>query len=1113
MWIVRLALEKKYTIAVMALLILIMGAVSVLQTPTDIFPRINIPVVTVLWGYNGLSANEMEKMITNFSETSVINNVSDIQRVESQTYNGTAVLKIYFQPSVKIEEALAQVTAISQTILVRMPPGTQPPLIVRYNATDVPVLQLGLASDSLTEPQITDYAVTRIRPQISTVPGARLSQPFGGKTRQIMVDLEPDRLLALGITPEEVVNAVSAQNLTLPSGVLRLQEREYNVRLNSKPEVISTLNDIPIKTIENTTVHLRDVANVHDGAAVQTNVVKQDGSRGVLMSIVKTGQASTTRIVDDIRSRVLPVIQAAAPPGLTVQALFDQSLFVRASIHGVVVEGLIAALLTAAMILLFLGSWRSTLIVAVSIPLSILASLTVLYLLGETLNIMTLGGLALAIGILVDDATVTIENIHRNEELGLPLREAILEGAQQIATPTLVATLTICIVFVSVLFLEGPARFLFGPLAMSVVFAMLASYVLSRTLVPMMADLMLRAEGHGVEGKGQRAEKPIQPLQGLGDLGGLPANAGTLRVAESPRSGLPTNSGANRSEGFQPLGGSRGNWFTRLHHRFNRGFERFQGRYLRALDWSLNHRKTVLVAFVGVVAFTACLLPFIGRDFFPRVDAGQIKLHLRAPVGARLEETERVAAETEAIIRQVIPQAEVGSVLSNIGLTSERYNFIFTDNATAGSADAELLISLTDERSRPTEAYVRELRTRLREEMPDVTYFFMAADIVGQILNFGLTSPIDVQVSGFDRANNLQIAREMAQRMAQIPGAVDVRLHQVLDAPELYVEVDRERAGQFGLTEQRVATNLNISLSGTGQTRPNFWPDPVTGFPYLIAVQTPPYRLASYDALMRTPLGVPPVMAGTTAAGTAVSPELLSNVASVRRSTAPVIINRVNTQPAYDVYASVERTDLGSVATALEGLVKEYEPRLKPGNRIQIRGQVESMESAFSRLGLGILFAAVLVYLLMVVNFQSFRYPFIIITALPGALCGMVWMLFLTQTTFSIPSLMGAIMSVGVATANSILMVSFAKDHLPEVGGNAYAAALEAGRTRLRPILMTAIAMIVGMLPMSLGLGEGGEQNAPLGRAVIGGLLLATFSTLLFVPVVFSYLARKRSDA
>ncbi len=1072
MWIVRLALEKKYTITVMALLIVIMGGLSISQMPTDIFPRINIPVVSVLWGYNGLSTNEMEKMVTNFSETSIINNVSDIQRVESQTYNGTAAIKLFFQPTVKIEEAIAQVTAISQTILVRMPPGTQPPLIVRYNATDVPVLQLGLSSDSLTEPQIVDYAQTRVRPQISTVPGSRLSQAFGGKSRQIAVDLDPDQLVAYNVTPEEVVTAVSAQNLTLPSGALRVADREYNVRLNSKPDVITALNDIPIKVVGGTTVHMRDVANVHDGAAVQTNIVKQDGSRGVLMSIVKTGNASTTQIVDKIRNQVLPTIRAAAPSNLRIVELFDQSVFVRASIKGVLIEGLIAGLLTAAMILLFLGSWRSTFIVAISIPLSILSSLIALYLLGETLNIQTLGGLALAIGILVDDATVTIENIHRNEELGLPLRQAILEGAQQIATPTLVSTLTICIVFTSVLFLEGPARFLFGPLAEAVVFAMLASYVLSRTLVPALADLMLRGESHGT----------------------LPVRSGVL--AEGPGSGRLLASTA------QPLPGSSAGTPDRtgrvsLYNRFNRGFDRFQNRYIGALTWVLTNRRTVLAVFVGVVAFTGVLVPFVGRDFFPRVDAGQIKLHLRAPAGTRLEATEQVAAQTAEIVRDVIPEDEVGSVISNIGLTSERYNFIFTDNSSLGSADAELLISLTDERSRPTDEYVRELRARLREEMPDVTYFFLPADIVSQILNFGLTSAIDVQVSGFDRANNLSVARELRDEVARIPGAVDVHLHQVLDAPELFLDIDRERAAQFGLTEQRVATNMNISLSGTGQTRPNFWPDPVTGFPYLIAVQTPPYKLDSYEKLLRTP-----IVPGQ------VTPQLLSNVTTVKRTTAPVIINRVNTQPTYDVYASVERTDLGSVAKELNTLVVAYKTRLKPGNTISIRGQVESMESAFSRLGLGIAFAALLVYLLMVVNFQSFRYPFIIITALPGALCGMVWMLFLTGTTFSIPSLMGAIMSVGVATANSILLISFAKDHLPAVGGNAHEAALEAGRTRLRPILMTAIAMIIGMLPMSLGLGEGGEQNAPLGRAVIGGLLLATFTTLLFVPVVFSYLVR-----
>ncbi|MFD2938155.1 efflux RND transporter permease subunit [Spirosoma flavum] len=1049
MWIVRLALEKKYTIAVMALLIMIMGGLAVTQMPTDIFPRINIPVVSVIWGYSGLSTNEMEKMITNFSETSLINNVSDIQRLESQTYNGTAVLKIFFQPSVKIEEALAQVTAISQTILLRMPPGTQPPLIVRYNATDVPVLQLGLSSDSLTESQITDYSQTRVRPQISTVPGSRLSQAFGGKTRQIAVDLEPDQLIAYNVTPEEVTNAVSAQNLTLPGGSLRLAEREYNVRLNSKPDVITTLNDIPIKTSGGTTVHMRDVANVHDGAAVQANIVKQDGSKGVLMRIVKTGNASTTEIVDKIRNQILPVIQAAAPSNLRIEALFDQSVFVRASIKGVLVEGMIAALLTAGLILLFLGSWRSTLIVAISIPLSILSSLIVLYLLGETLNIQTLGGLALAIGILVDDATVTIENIHRNEELGMPLRQAILEGAQQIATPTLVSTLTICIVFTSVLFLEGPARFLFGPLAEAVVFAMLASYILSRTLVPALADLMLKSEKHH----------------------GLDAT-------------------------------KRPNAFARFYNRFNTGFDRFQARYIRALEWVLANRRTVLAVFLVVVVFTGVLIPFVGRDFFPQVDGGQIKLHLRAPAGTRLESTEQIAAKTTEIVREIIPEDEVSSVISNIGLTSERYNFFFSDNSTASSADAELLISLGEERSHPTIDYVRELRARLREEMPEVTYFFLPADIVSQILNFGLTAAIDVQVSGFDRANNLKVARELEGKIAQIPGTVDVHLHQVLDAPELFLNVDRERASQFGLTEQRVATNLNISLSGTGQTRPNFWPDPVTGFPYTIAVQTPPYKLETYDKLLQTPIS-------SAQADGRSSLQLLSNVMTMKRTTAPVIINRVNTQPTYDVYASVEKTDLGSVAKALEKLTTNYKTQLKPGNTVSIRGQVESMESAFNRLGIGIVFAALLVYLLMVVNFQSFRYPFIIITALPGALCGMVWMLFLTGTTFSIPSLMGAIMSVGVATANSILLVSFAKDHLPEVGGDANEAALEAGRTRLRPILMTAIAMIIGMLPMSLGLGEGGEQNAPLGRAVIGGLLLATFTTLLFVPVVFSYLVKK----
>jgi multidrug efflux pump subunit AcrB len=1048
MWIVRLALNRPYTIAVMALLILLMGVVAIRQTPTDIFPRINIPVITMIWTYRGLSTDEMEKMITNFSETATTNNVSDIRQIESQTHNGIAIIKVFFQPDVQIEEAIAQVTAISQTIRVRMPPGTQPPLIVRYNATDVPVLQLGLSSDSLTESQVTDYAQTRIRPQISTVQGTRMSLPFGGKSRQIMVDLDPDQLLAHGVTPEEVVSAVSAQNLTLPSGQARFGDREYTVRLNTKPDVLATLNDIPLKQVGTVTIHLRDVANVHDGAAVQTNVVKQDGARGALFSIVKIGRASTTAIVDRIRNEILPTVRAAAPKNLKIVELFDQSVFVRASIHGVVVEGVIAALLTAAMILLFLGSWRSTLIVAVSIPLSILFSLTVLYLLGETLNIMTLSGLALAIGILVDDATVTIENIHRNHEGGLPLREAILEGARQIATPTLVATLTICIVFVSVLFLEGPARFLFGPLAMSVVFAMLASYVLSRTLVPMLADLLLPAEDHHAGKEGA---------------------------------------------------------FARLHGRFNAAFERFQNRYLAALRWTMTHRRAVLVIFGVVVLGTAGLVPFVGRDFFPGVDAGQFRLHLRGPAGSRLEETERIAARVESVIRRTIPAGEIGTVISNVGLTSEGYNFTFMDNAALGAADAELLVALTEEKSQSTLTYMRQLREILREQMPEVTVFFQPSDIVSQILNFGLTAPIDIQVMGFDRANNLRIARQIRQRVAEIPGAVDARLHQVMDAPELFVEVDRERANQLGLSEQRVATNMMISLSGTTQVQPNFWADPQTGFPYLVAVQTPPYRINTMEKLLHTPVAL-------TAYGNAgeATPQLLRNVMTVQRRPTPMIVNRVNTQPVYDVYASVEKTDLGSVSDRIEDIVAEYRGQLKPGNHITVRGQVESMNSAFSRLGLGLVFAAVGVYLLMVVNFQSFRVPFIIITALPGAMCGMVWMLFLTQTPFSIPSLMGAIMSVGVATANSILLVNFASDRLAESTLTPWEAAFEAGGARLRPILMTALAMIIGMLPMSLGLGEGGEQNAPLGRAVIGGLLLATFTTLLFVPVVFSVLARRK---
>jgi multidrug efflux pump subunit AcrB len=1044
MWIVRLALNRPYTIAVMALLILIMGVLAILRTPTDIFPNINIPVVNVIWSYKGLSTDEMDKMITNWSESTITSNVNNVRKIESQTHSGVAVVKIYFQPDVRIEEAVTQAVASAQSIIRRMPVGTQPPLIIRYNATDVPILQLGFSSDSMSEAQVYDYARTRIRPKLKTVRGTRMSNPFGGKSRQIQVDLDPQLLLARGVTPDEVVQAVSAQNLTLPGGTAKMGDREYSVRLNSRPTVLAALNDIPIKQVNGVTIYMRDVALVHDGSDVQVNIIKQAGTKGTLISITKSGNASTTAVVDMVKNKILPEVRAAAPKRLQITEMSDQSVFVKASIHGVVVEGLIAAMLTAAMILLFLGSWRSTLIVAISIPLSILCSLIVLYLLGETINIMTLSGLALAIGILVDDATVTIENIHRNQQLGLPLRRAILDGAEQIATPTLVATLTICIVFISVLFLEGPAYYLFGPMAMAIVFAMLASYLLSRTLVPMLADLLLVHEDHTASAQGR---------------------------------------------------------FHQVHHAFNRGFEKLQASYLALLGWTLSHRRQVLAIFVSMLLFTGALLPFVGRDFFPSVDAGQFRLHMRAPAGTRLEETERLAAQVETIIRQTIPDHEIGSIISNIGMAGDAYNMTFMDNATIGTADAELMVALSKDKSQPTLAYTRQLREVLRQEMPGVAFFYLPSDIITQILNFGLTAAIDVQVIGTDNENNLKLAKAIERDLALVPGIVDARLHQVLDAPELFLEVNRERAMQLGLSERQVANNLMVSLSGSGQVVPSYWSDPKTGYPYQIAVQTPPSKLASIDQVLHTPLILN--------AGDA-TPQVLTNVSSLKRRAAPVIINRMNTELVYDVYASVEKTDLGSVAGAVDQVVEKYRGQLKPGNQILVSGQIESMLSAFTRLGIGLLFAAGMVYLLMVVNFQSFRLPFIIITALPGAMCGMVWLLFLTQTPFSIPSLMGAIMSVGVATANSILLVNFAADTLEEGQLSPLACAREAGRARLRPILMTALAMIIGMLPMSLGLGEGGEQNAPLGRAVIGGLVLATVTTLLFVPVVFSYMAKKK---
>ncbi len=1038
MWIVRLALRRPYTIAVLALLILILGATAVVRMPSDIFPQINIPVVSVIWTYNGMPAAEMENAITRYSEASILNNVSDVARIESQTYNGTAVVRVYFQPTVNIQEALATTVGISQSIRGRMPPGTQPPIIVRYSATEVPVLQLGFGSDRMTESQVSDFFGTRIRPQLADLRGTRISLPFGGAGRAIMVDLDMDALLRQGISPDEVIAAVSAQNLVLPTGTVKFGPQQYTVRLNAQAELVAALNRIPVKTVAGRTIHMADVAHVRDGATVQTNLVKANGKRGVLVQIVKLGGASTTAVVQQVRNKILPEVRKALPEGLTMAALADQSVFVRAAINNVLTEGGIAAGLTALMILLFLGSARSTLVVLVSIPLSILTSLFCLYLAGHTLNIMSLGGLALAIGILVDDATVEIENIHRNQALGKSLRDAVLASAAEIAVPTLVSTSTICIVFVAIFFLEGPVQYLFVPFALAVVFAMAASYLLSRTLVPLLATMLLPQ--HHAEG----------------------------------------------ASGF----------FGRIHARFNRGFERFQNAYAAMLAWCLHHRVAALTAF-GLFFLSAFLaLPYVGRDFYPPVGGSEFRLHLRAPHGTRLEQTERLADQVEDALRRIIPPDKVASVIANIGVPEGSYAFLFMEGSSFGPEDVDMTISLAEGEN--ADRWLPVLRQQLPGQFPDCQLFFEPADMVTRILNFGLLSPVDVAIIGYDRRNNLAIARQLEQQMAALPGLHDVHLHQVVSAPELYLKVDRERAFQQGLTEQRLATALNVALSGSGQVTPVFWTDPTTGFLYNVQVQMPPYRLQNMQDLLRLPVG-----------NQAGKPVLLGNVATVSRRPAPEAVNHFNQLPTYNVFAQPQGRSLGAIAQDLRPLLDSASKQLKPGNKLVLRGQIQSMESAFSNLQLGLLFAAIFVYLLMVVNFQSFLLPFIIITALPGAFGGIVWILFITGNTFNIPSLMGAIMSVGVATANSILLVTFAKDQLQHAHqGDALAAALDAGRTRLRPILMTALAMIMGMLPMSLALGHGSHQNAPLGIAVIGGLLVATVTTLLFVPVVFSLLGR-----
>src|SRR5664280_431353 len=1061
MWIVRLALRRPYTFVVVSLLIAILGVTAILTMPVDIFPYIDIPVVSIVWSYNGLSPEEMEKRIVTIFERSMTTTVNDIEHIESQSYTGAAVVRVYFQPNAKVEVALSQVTDIAQTLLRILPPGTTPPNIIKYDASAVPVLQLGLQSDSLAEQELFDLGQNFIRTQLATIPGAAVPLPFGGKFRTVMVDLNPDALFAKQLSPADISSALGNQNLILPAGTAKIGDKDYQIKLNSSPRLLDEMNRLPVKVVNGATVYLGDVAQVRDGYTVQTSIVRTNGRRGALLTVLRNGKASTLAVVDNVK-RTLPRILAGLTPELHVRLLFDQSVFVRGAINGVVREAVSAAFLTGLMILMFLGSWRSTVIVCISIPLSILASLMMLSLLGQTVNVMTLGGMALAVGILVDDATVAIENIHRNMAMKKPLIRAVLDGAQQIAVPAFVSTLAICIVFVPVLLLTGAAKYLFTPLAMAVVFAMMASYFLSRTLVPTMVHYMLRSE---------------VKIYALGEH----AEGGTGLI-----------------------------W--RAHYIFNRRFELMRASYSSLLHWCLDHRLPVLGGFFLFVAGSLCLSPLVGRDFFPTVDSGAMRLHARAPAGTRIEKTEQIFAAIENEIRQVVPPKEIENIIDNIGIPPGGFNLAFGDSPTLGVSDGDILISLRAEEHGSTAEYTSRLRQRLHAKFPDVVFFFEAANITNQILNFGLPAPIDVQVVGRNAAVNYEFARQIAGKVTRIPGAADVHIHQVVDYPAIDINVDRSKAGQLGLTQRDVATSLLISLSSSGQIAPTQFLDWRSGVSYGVSVQTPQYRLDSLDAVLRTPVSAP--FSGvntTTATSTAGSasptnagvgagpsqnsaaygnpgaasggPQLLSNMVTVGRSVAPTIVNHYNVQPVMDVYANVDRQDLGSVGAGVEKIVAEMTPKLPRGTTIDVRGQLLTMQTSFYRLGLGMIFAVVLVYLLMAVNFQSWLDPFIIMMALPGALAGIVWMLFITQTTFSVPSMMGSIMCIGVATSNSILLVVFANDQREE-GMDARSAALSAGHTRIRPVIMTAAAMIMGMLP------------------------LATLTTLFVVPLVYSLLRK-----
>jgi multidrug efflux pump subunit AcrB len=1057
MWIVRLALRRPYTFAVFALLILIVGAYSILTMPTDIFPNIDIPVVTVVWNFSGLSAQEMSTRIAFNSERGMTTAVSDIEHIESQSLNGIAVIKIFFQPQVNIGSAVAQVTAINQVMLRSLPPGSTPPFIIQYNASSVPVLQLGIAGQGLNEQQVFDLGQNTIRTQLATIEGAQTPYPYGGRPRQIQVDLDLAALQAKGLSPVDVVNAVSAQNLIAPSGTMKIDRFEYAVETNSAPSAVNDLNDLPIRAVNGAVIYIRDVAHVRDGSGPQTNIVRVDGRRAILMSIMKTGSASTLDIIAGVQAK-LKSVKGQLPPQLQINALSDQSIFVRSAIDGVVREAIIAACLTAIMILVFLGSWRSTVIIAVSIPLSILCSLSVLAMLHETINIMTLGGMALAVGILVDDATVAIENINRNLESGKELEQSILDGSAQIAVPALVSTLAICIVFVPMFFLSGVARYMFVPMAEAVVFAMLASYLLSRTLVPTMAKYLLK-EHSDAESAGKRSSR---------------------------------------------------NPFLRFQSAFESGFESFRHGYLRLLALCVDHAVVFLILFlVFSMGSVGVLAPYLGQDFFPSVDSGQFKLHVRARTGTRIEETALLCDHIDSTIRQNIPAEEVVSIVDNIGLPYSGLNLSYSTSAPIGPADADIQVQLSKDHH-PTAAYVERLRTVLAQQYPGVTFYVLPVDIVTQILNFGLSAPIDVQFVGPNLDGNRALAERMADEVRNTPGAADVRIQQPFNYPKMTVDVDRTRAETIGLTQKDVATSLLVALSGSFQTTPSFYLDPKSGVSYNIAIQAPQYRMNSLAALESLPVtgtaAAQPASGANGGPGAARPVQVLGNLASIAPGAELGTVSHYDVQPVIDLYANVDGTDLGTVTRAVERKIAQHEQNqeLPRGSHIVLRGQSETMKKSYLGLLAGLAFSILLVYLLIVVNFQSWLDPFIIIAALPAALAGIVWFLFLTHTRLSVPALTGAIMCMGVATANSILVVSFAREQLEVLVGDARKAALNAGFVRLRPVLMTALAMILGMAPMALGLGDGGEQNAPLGRAVIGGLLLATVATLFFVPAFFS---------